>query len=113
MTDQRRDDQITSVAGTQVGAEFGRVPAARLSSRSLRHVLTMKYSATMIPAIGGNPTPNRIREVGERVQDSGSREDRTGDADNCCDNCAIDPSTEHDVDEVHDARAPSCTGSSR
>src|SRR6185503_6220807 len=54
--------QITIVAGTQVGAVAGSVPSARVASSSGRQRFTTKYSATMIPAIGGNATPSTIRK---------------------------------------------------
>ncbi len=52
----------TSVAGTHVGEVSGTAsPSARELSRTPRHFFTTKYSATMIPAMGGNTTPRTMR----------------------------------------------------
>src|SRR3954451_1811472 len=54
--------QTTSVAGTQEGDVDGTLPPARDSSKAGRNFWTKKYSATMMPAIGGKATPRMVKK---------------------------------------------------
>src|SRR3712207_1408741 len=58
--------QMTRVAGTHVGAVAGGPAVPRVESRSPRQRFTTKYSATMIPAMGGKATPSRMRKSTNR-----------------------------------------------
>src|SRR5579875_300483 len=54
--------QTAIVAGTQAGAASGSFPSRRAAASGARQRRTTKYSATMIPAIGGIVTPRVSRK---------------------------------------------------